>query len=277
VQEIIELLALLAGSAAALIASDTLALRLAANPSPDRKWTIRGISAFTLLATLGLYGSIFFLMGMLAVFGAKALVGNGAFGAKSLIAAGVLGGYALAAFGRNQLRGAAVQLSSPARSTAGTADAKLQNTNVGAATPWFVAMEYYALMLNRTYKVFVADRMLCGANVRGLVASPPSASSEMIGADYWAGTLAATLYETMDVTEPRFLRMGWANFQIPYRAIARVEVNTRPKWGMGNVPYSGRIILWLRSGRTRELILLGEQDAAAIKGMLEERMATNRA
>ena len=36
----------------------------------------------------------------------------------------------------------------------------------------FVALEYYALVLNRTFKVFVTDQLLCGAIARGWLAAP---------------------------------------------------------------------------------------------------------
>ena len=40
------------------------------------------------------------------------------------------------------------------------------------------------------------------------------------------------------------------------------------KWGMGNVPHSGRLVIRLRSVQERELILLGQQDGEALKHRL---------
>src|SRR5262245_45386026 len=52
---------------------------------------------------------------------------------------------------------------------------------------YFQAMEYFALILNRTYTVMVTDRMLCGAYVRGPIPSPPFASREWHDPDFYVG------------------------------------------------------------------------------------------
>ena len=142
--------------------------------------------------------------------------------------------------------------------------------NAGATLPSFAAMSYYALILNRTYKVFLADTMMCGAVVNGLVASPPTGSPEFEDQRYWTNTLTATLYENLDVTSDAFRRLGWNNFQIPWTDIKSLDYDPRPKWGMGNVSHSGRLYLRLHSGRSRELILLGKQDGAGMKQTLQK-------
>ena len=144
--------------------------------------------------------------------------------------------------------------------------------NFGATTPYFAAMEYYALILNRTFKVFIADKMLCAAFVRGLTASPMVSSTDENGQKYWVQTLTATLYEQLDVTSKAFKKLDFFNFQIPWRDVGRIEYDPTPKWGMGNVPHSGKIKVRLKSGRTRELILLGQQDGFALKRQIEEIM-----
>jgi hypothetical protein len=45
---------------------------------------------------------------------------------------------------------------------------------------------------------------------------------------------------------------------------------------MGNVPYSGRIILHYRVGGSRELILLGTQDGPAIRDRLRPQVLAAR-
>lgn len=137
--------------------------------------------------------------------------------------------------------------------------------------PWFAAMEYYALILNRTYKIFAMDQMLVGATVRGLVISPPVTTSSMSNQEFWARTQAAKRYERVDLTSAKFLRMHSANFQIRWNDIAATEFRAGRKWGMGNVPHSGRLVLHLRSGRKRELILLGRQNGNALKQKLNDR------
>lgn len=49
-------------------------------------------------------------------------------------------------------------------------------------------------------------------------------------------------YGGVDIHSDRFTRINLWNFQVARGEIADVELTTRPKWGMANVPYSGRII-----------------------------------
>jgi tetratricopeptide (TPR) repeat protein len=135
---------------------------------------------------------------------------------------------------------------------------------------WFAAMEYYALILNRTYKVFVTEHTLCGARVRGLVSNPMIVSPQMFRPDFWTQTRSAQIYDCLDVTSDTFLRVNSANFQIKWHQIAEIEYRAGMKWGMGNVPHSGRLILHLRSGKLRELVLLGEQNGNALKERLDQ-------
>ena len=51
--------------------------------------------------------------------------------------------------------------------------------------------------------------------------------------------------------------------------MVQLEYLAGKKWGMGNVPHSGRLILHLRSGQQRELILLGKQNGEALKEHLD--------
>jgi hypothetical protein len=142
----------------------------------------------------------------------------------------------------------------------------------GAAStaPWFAAMEYHTLILNRTYKVFVTDQMLCGAKVRGLVASPMSVPVEMFDPAFWVRTRAARIYDRLDVTSETFLNVSSANFQIKWNEIDRTEYRSGWKWGMGNVAYSGWLTLHLRAGCRRELILLGRQNGEALKARFDQ-------
>ena len=49
-------------------------------------------------------------------------------------------------------------------------------------------MEYYLLVWNRTYKVFVTGQGLFGAKVRGVVTNPALATSKMSAQAYWVNT-----------------------------------------------------------------------------------------
>jgi hypothetical protein len=140
---------------------------------------------------------------------------------------------------------------------------------------WFAAMEYYALILNRTYKVFLTDQMLVGVAVRGVVISPPVVPSPTLNQEFWVRTQTAKRYERIDLTSAKLLQMHSANFQVHWNDIAQTEYRADPKWGMGNVPHSGRLVLQLRDGRKRELILLGSQNGNTLKEKFDHLMQTS--
>lgn len=144
-----------------------------------------------------------------------------------------------------------------------------------ASAPWFAAMEYYALILNRTYKVFATGQMLCGAKVGGLRSTPSVVSSEMYNPVFWVQTPSAQRYDHLDLASEAFLRANSANFQFRWDQIAEIRYLVGKKWGMGNVPHSGRLVLQLRSGKRRELILLGDQNGTALKQQLDRYLATD--
>ena len=128
---------------------------------------------------------------------------------------------------------------------------------------YFQAMEYFALILNRTYTVMVTDRMLCGAYVHGPLPSPPLPTRDWHDPEFYVGQQVHR-YEGLHVESPEFRRRHWFNFQYQLREIASAEFDPRPKWGMGNVPYSGRIHVCGRSGWRREFILVGQQAGAPL-------------
>ena len=261
----------MAGCAAVLAGYDFAAQRFAANPSPHRVPVVRILGALASVAAAGYYvawivAAIVLLKPVFGMLGPKA----SAQFARPIAVAAVLAAISLAAVTRRLLKKGARSLVSD--ETAALPALSGLPANAGTTLPWFAAMEYYALILNRTYKVFIADGMLCGASVRGLVASPPSASPDMDDQAYWTDTLAATLYDRVDVTSAEFLKLGLMNFQLSAKDISRIDYDPSSKWGMGSVPHSGKLKVRLKSRRTRELILLGEQDCVALKQQIEAAM-----
>jgi hypothetical protein len=120
-----------------------------------------------------------------------------------------------------------------------------------SALSGFVAMEYYWLILNRTFVVFIAPEGLYGWKARGPVTNIDRTFyepyQEMMKDDVFMRDRHAI--ETL-------LRLR-GGFFIERSAIASVDYNERQKWGMGGIPYSGRINVKLADRKTREFILLG--------------------
>lgn len=68
------------------------------------------------------------------------------------------------------------------------------------------------------------------------------------------------------------LKLDKANFCFTNSEIINVEYDISQKWGMGNIPYSGRIKIKLKNNITRELILLGFQDGQKIVKELRKKL-----
>jgi hypothetical protein len=139
----------------------------------------------------------------------------------------------------------------------------------------FVALEYYALVLNRVYLVLVGNRTLAGAYMRGPIASVPF-PPEAWQPGYWLNERRLASYAGVSIESSEFKRRHWANFQYQRRDIVDVSYDSRPKWGMGTVPYSGRIHMTWVGGRKREFILLGKQDGPGIRDRLLPSGARSR-
>jgi hypothetical protein len=123
----------------------------------------------------------------------------------------------------------------------------------------FVAMEYYALILNRTFVVFITPEGLYGWKAVGPVTNSDRAYFEPL-------VKMLSDPETMpDIDEIRKLSRRGGGFFFPRATIQSAEVIYKPKWGMGGIPHCGRIRVLTTSGQSREFILLGSVDARALQ------------
>jgi hypothetical protein len=123
----------------------------------------------------------------------------------------------------------------------------------------FLAMEYYALILNRSFAIFVFPEGLYGCKFRGPVsASDPSYFQRYTGMlhDPW---LVQSPNRLQELVKKR------GNFFIPRSNILTADFVNKQKWGMGGIPHSGRIFLRLANGTSRELILLGSVEGEMIR------------
>jgi len=127
-------------------------------------------------------------------------------------------------------------------------------------------MEYYALILNRTYLVLVDGSCINGMVCRGLTSIESG-----IGI---ASTLTERLAVHGDLNDPRSYVVGRqlishnsANFAIPLSEVTSIAYNPGKKWGMGYYPHDGRVFIQTRL-RRRELIILGDQSGQGIADRL---------
>lgn len=133
----------------------------------------------------------------------------------------------------------------------------------------FLAMEYYLLMWNRSFEITIGSSSICGAFVRGVIgANFPSVDAARMSNDATKLADPARLAQARahEAGSQSYLALHRFNFAIPKPEVAGIRFNPRPKWGMGPVPHSGRLLVDLRHGKSREFILLGNQDGAALVG-----------
>jgi hypothetical protein len=123
----------------------------------------------------------------------------------------------------------------------------------------FVAMEYYALILNRTFVVFSSPEGLYGWKAEGAV----TASRTMYFQPYAEMLEDPALMRNREAV--RRLSNLKGGFFIPRSDIVSVDVIHRHKWGMGGIPHSGQIKIHLSSGKSRKFILLGSVSPESIQ------------
>ncbi len=123
----------------------------------------------------------------------------------------------------------------------------------------FVGMEYYALILNRTYVVFAAPDGLYGWKAEG----PVSAARPLFFEPYQKMLEDPDLMCDRQAVEDLAKLKG--GFSIAGSDIAYVEAIHSSKWGMAGIPHSGRLRVGLTNGKWREFILLGAVSSEEIR------------
>ena len=140
-------------------------------------------------------------------------------------------------------------------------------TRLNSPMTGFVGMEYYGLILNRTYVVFIGSDGLYGWRAEGAV----DASNPMFFAPYEEMLKDNDLMTDQEAVR-KLSRLG-GGFFISRSEIAAVEVNYKPKWGMGGIQHSGRVRVRLASGKSREFVILGIVNPKAIQQSIMEGRA----
>lgn len=141
----------------------------------------------------------------------------------------------------------------------------------------FVAMEYYALILNRTFLVLITKDGLIGLKANGMVSAEGGediftmkASRRFairgIPEDPYSYLQAKYLkpMENIDLSDPRILSEHKENFIVHKSDIRNVFHDPRKKWGMGYYPHDGKVYVETISNKKREFIILGNQSGQRI-------------
>jgi Zn-dependent protease with chaperone function len=131
----------------------------------------------------------------------------------------------------------------------------------------FAAIEYYALILNRSFLVFASKEGLYGLKFCSSISAHdpryyerPSQTLD----DPWFTPGNPAFHDAMKESRD--------NFFLPGNEIADVEFDPTPRWGMGAIPHAGKLRVRLVGGRTREFVVLGEADGDGIRRVILERI-----
>lgn len=142
----------------------------------------------------------------------------------------------------------------------------------------FVAMEYYGLILNRTFLVIITNDYLIGLKVNGLVSvegnSKNSIANKLLDLmvikndlenpySYMKDKYLDELAD-FDIYETDILEVSDSNFKIKKSEITEVVYDKRKKWGMGYYPHDGKVYVKTANGK-QEFIILGNQSGQKIK------------
>ena len=145
----------------------------------------------------------------------------------------------------------------------------------------FVAMEYYWLILNRTFLILLTDNELIGIKVHGPIGA--ESSDPLIGLlpltidgdlenpySYIAGKYIERIKD-IDLNSEAFLSVNKSNFRIKKLEIVEAKYDKNKKWGMGHYPHDGKVCVKTRDNSKREFIILGSQSGQDI----EKRIGKN--
>lgn len=158
-----------------------------------------------------------------------------------------------------------------------------------AQTREFTAMEYVGGIGNRILKVWITDSLVFAAKVKGLTSETtfsPLDNTQLVvskdirnNSDSYVDEEKSFKYNHIDfssITPKEFLEIDNKNFVIRKRDILEFYHSSKKKWGMGGYPHNGRIFIIstpneFNSKKTREFILIGDQDEKPILEWIKQR------
>ncbi|MBI3258280.1 MAG: hypothetical protein HYZ54_02185 [Ignavibacteriae bacterium] len=136
----------------------------------------------------------------------------------------------------------------------------------------FIGMEYYYLILNRTFLIIKTHGYLIGIQGNGLISAEVSVNpiTEYINStltikedlsdpySYIKNSYIKKIKE-LDLLDGSHLKINKHNFLISTLDIKSAIYNPSKKFGMGNYPHDGRVIIETSKNVKREFIILGDQ------------------
>ena len=148
----------------------------------------------------------------------------------------------------------------------------------------FVAMQYYNLILNRTFLILILENHLIGFKVNGLIRVEGGGDSltrsitknmaiqnDLRNPYSYMKSKYLRKIENLNIFGEEILKMEGSNFKINRKNIKSVIYDKRKKWGMGYYPHDGKVYVKTESGEKKEFIILGSQSGEEIKNWIKKK------
>jgi hypothetical protein len=142
-------------------------------------------------------------------------------------------------------------------------------------------MQYYGLILNRTYLVLVTNDRIIGLKVNGLVSVESGGNilaKELFKTMTVKGDLQnpysyiKTKYldklQDLELIDTEILKQDKSNFVIQRAEINNAYYDPKKKWGMGYYPHDGKVYVVTNNGKNKEFIILGNQSGHKIENII---------
>jgi len=164
---------------------------------------------------------------------------------------------------------------------------KLKNYNLKEGNH-FIAMEYYALILNRTFLILITDEYLIGLKVNGIVSvetnygnpitkkitNSLAITDDLENPYSYAKDKYLNRLVEKDIFSNEILKDSSCNFRIKMKEIKRVFYAKTKKWGMGPYPHNGKVYIQLK--KKREFMILGNQSGEKIEKWINNYAQSSR-
>lgn len=148
----------------------------------------------------------------------------------------------------------------------------------------FVAMEYYNLIMNRTFLILISDKYLIGLKVNGLISVEGGGDSltrsitknmaiqdDLQNPYSYMKSSYLRKIENLNIYGEDILKTEKPNFKINRNEIKSVTYDKRKKWGMGYYPHDGKVYVKTKNGKKKEFIILGSQSGKEIENWIKKK------
>ena len=148
----------------------------------------------------------------------------------------------------------------------------------------YIAMQYYGLILNRTYLVLITESHLIGIVANGLVSvqggdaitslitSAMAVDGDLNNPFSYLNDKYLKRVKDIDLSGDAVVKKHYANFKIKLSDITSVQYDPTKKWGMGYYPHDGKVYVSTQD-KKREFIILGQQSGEYIAGVILNKIA----